>query len=251
MKILDNVTFTIPFKNDSIDRLTNLYLVVDYLSNYFDTNIYIGEEGNTLINKQFKNSILYFDFFDDNKGFNKCKILNELSKRCTTDIICSCDADCFLTLDQYVKSVELIMDNHADLVIPFDGTCYNIDRCYIESFKNYDLSCINLNKCSLRRKNTIGGINFYDRKKFIEWGMWNENFRAWGAEDDEFIHRVNKLNYKIINIDGYLYHLNHIRTEFGRPKNIYYSNNMREFNKIQNMVYEDLILYMKDWLWLK
>jgi len=251
VNILDNVTFTIPFKNDSVDRVTNLELVIKYLTNYFNTNIYIGEEGKETVKNLFGKSVLYFNYEDDNKGFKKCSILNDLAKRCTTDVICSCDADCFLLPDQYIKSVNSIINDETDLVIPFDGTCYNIDRCYVESFKNYDLSKINLSKCRLRRKNTVGGVNFYNRRKFLEWGMWNENFRAWGAEDDEFIHRISKLNYRIMNIKGCLYHLNHVRTEFGRPKNIYYSDNMNEFNKIRNMYKTDLLDYIKDWNWIK
>jgi len=246
---LNNVTFTIPFKNDSTDREENAHLVLDFLNHFFKPEIYFGEQGNSNFKASY--SVVHLNYDEPVKGFKKCKILNEMSRLSTLDIICSYDVDCFLCPEQIIEGVRMVLDDEADLVIPFDGTCYNVDRKYINNIKKFDLRSIDTNICRKRRLNTVGGVNIYNHKKFIEWGMWNEKFISWGGEDDEFVYRVKQLGYRIKRTRGSLYHLNHSRQIECTSRNTHYSTNKEILSKISKMSVPELKEYIKKWGWVK
>ena len=41
---MKDLTFTIPFRYDSEDRLRNLRTIIAYINKHFDTNIHVMEE---------------------------------------------------------------------------------------------------------------------------------------------------------------------------------------------------------------
>ena len=73
---LKEVTFTIPVRTDSQDRLDNLNLITSYISYHFDTNILIGEESFEPTLKPIENTT-YFHYPSDNQ-FGKWIALNIL-----------------------------------------------------------------------------------------------------------------------------------------------------------------------------
>jgi len=50
-----------------------------------------------------------------------------------------------------------------------------------------------------------------NKQKYTEAGMENENFFAWGPEDQERVKRWEILGYKVRKLDGAMYHLYHPR----------------------------------------
>ena len=82
-----------------------------------------------------------------------------------------------------------------------------------------------------------------------EIGGFNELFRGWGGEDDEFSLRARKLagTGKIVHGDQYdfnLYHLFHNRTTDCTEKQSGYQHNLRELRKVESMGVPELKHYI-------
>jgi hypothetical protein len=57
---LKDVTFVIPVRIDCIERLENIFLIIDYLYSLFDTNIIVLEsdkKNSNIIYRQFNNEV--------------------------------------------------------------------------------------------------------------------------------------------------------------------------------------------------
>jgi hypothetical protein len=81
--------------------------------------------------------------------------------------------------------------------------------------------------------------------------MENENMISWGPEDQERLSRVKKLNYNVGNIEGYLYHMDHMITQNSFCSNPLFKNNEKEFEKVNKMTTEELKEYIKGFAWVE
>jgi hypothetical protein len=100
--------------------------------------------------------------------------------------------------------------------------------------------------------NSVGGAIFYNKNKFIEYGMENENFISWGFEDIERGFRANMLGLKIARVAGILYHLNHPTSDnSSNVRHKAYIDNNRELNRVQSMNKFELQQYIKTWTWTR
>lgn len=231
-------TFLIPFKNDNIDRVINLNIILNYINNFFETSVCIVEQidnHKTNINiLQFNNInikhlVLNEKYSEAFSGIHKTKLYNiGISEIQTNNIICF-DADIILPIDQMLISRDNI-NNGCDYIFPFS-------EGYIEIIKNPDehrknlLNTYDFNKYKdyvfttqniinstpkssdkppgLVRGNPPGGCIFIKKTVYIDMGMENENFYGYGPEDQERKCRLEKFNYNTKIVPGYLYHLEH------------------------------------------
>lgn len=249
-------TFIIPINIDSIDRMVNLYLSLEYLKKYFNTNIYLGEMSNKykLDNIESKfNNIKYFKIKPNKYEFQRTIALNYLTKKVKTKVICIYDADVFMFKEQYIDSCNLILNEQYDMVIPHNGCFMDIDRSYINKFK-HKLDLYSIYEYTNKRFDDnyykgVGGALFFNTKSYKQAGMENTKFVNWGAEDEERYERMNKLGYKITFLSNPIFHLNHSRKFNEKPNNNTkeYLNNLKERDKIINMTKEELIGYIKTW----
>ena len=253
---LKDLTFLIPFRYDSFDRLNNLNLVLNYLKCNFICNILVGEEYS--VNPtctDLPKGCQWYGYTTKSEYFQKCKTMNNLFKESNTKYICLYDSDVFLPKLQYLDAYNLL-NGDVDIVLPYDGTVYNIPRS--DYIKILDACLdpklflkIDNSKYKTRRKNSIGGAIFFKSNTFRSGGMANENFKSWGAEDDELFYRFAKLEYKMRRVNGPMYHLDHFRSTNGRIRNPNYKNNMNEYNRIRDMSSEQLKLEIQNWTWIK
>ena len=248
---LSSVTFLIPISIDNPDREENLLSVIKYLDNNLDTNIIIAENccsPRLQYLKNIKNFKRITVPYDD--VFHKTKVLNEAFKCSDTEYICSYDSDVFVPIEQFVQSLNMLKDNVCDFIITYDGTCYNVPRNHRLDLEanNFDLP---INKFRKRRLNSLGGSVMFKSSVFMEGGMENENFKGWGGEDDERIHRFIKLGYRLERSHGALYHLDHIRSRDSIRIDSYYKKNLEELKKVSNMTKEKLSEYVRTWQWTK
>lgn len=181
---LTHVTFLIPFKKDSDERLRNINFVIKYLSKHFNTNISIMEqdtEQKFVLDLVSDNCKITYEFIKtDNYLFHRTKLLNLMAKKATTSVICLYDTDVIFTIDQYIHSYQAIITNACDMIFPYDGRFIN----YAGEPLNIILNSISLDGITEQmggcyNPNSVGGAIFYNKKKFIEYGMENENFVSW------------------------------------------------------------------------
>lgn len=248
---LKDVTFIIPIKIDSEDRLNNYKIIINHLTTLFDTNIIVCEsdvkpnEDLLKIHEDIK-----YVFYENTKGFfHRTKILNIMTKMSKTNIVCNYDTDVVFPEQQYISSVNKIKDG-CTMVFPYGGKFMNVPNKFFDLIKSNNFHEIDEDQLELAHPSSVGGAFFFDREKYISVGLENENFKSWGFEDNERVIRLTKLGLKICRVPGLLFHLNHQRGVDSVPENPFYNQNMNEFNKISSMTKSNLETYIKTWSWL-
>ena len=96
-----------------------------------------------------------------------------------------------------------------------------------------------------------GHTQFFKRESYIEGGMENENFKAWGPEDEEKHYRFPKLGYNIGRIFDWVYHLEHSRGDDSERTNIYFHDNLKLMEDIRGLSVEELRNYYNTQEYLK
>lgn len=249
---LKDVTFTIPVRIDTPARLRNIETIVKYLNTNFDTNILIGEESDRPQVSHLRTETDYIHYHTTDPMMRRTHVLNELAKEADTSIVVNYDTDVLFPIAQYVNSAQLIRDGKADMVYPYDGRFFGVhNEQDLGKFLNtLDLKQIRIQFMQHIRNDSVGGAIFWNKEKFIEGGMENENFISWGFEDDERVCRFKTLGYTIMRWPGILYHLNHPSSPNSASAHAYYDHNQNEFLKVKNMDETQLREYMKEWTWL-
>jgi len=269
---LTDTTFIIPVKIESDDRLRNAITVCCFLLSKFDTNILIKEVNSEPV---FENEALpqikefigdisnisyYFEKESDNTFFHKTRYFNELLSKCDTDVVSAYDIDVLLPVSSYLES-EKMCKGEYDLVYPFGfGTQENQVKWQKKVFasdelvshflnENFDFSIFE-SSCQEDRAQW-GHAQFFKRESYIKGGMENENFKAWGPEDEEKHYRFPKLGYNIGRIFDWVYHLEHSRGDDSERTNIYFHDNLKLMEDIRSLSADELRNYYNTQEYLK
>ena len=269
---LTDTTFIIPVKIESDDRLRNAITICCFLLSKFDTNILIKEVNSEPV---FENEALpqikefigdtsnisyYFEKESDDSFFHKTRYFNELLSKCNTDVVSAYDIDVLLPVSSYLES-EKMCKGEYDLVYPFGfGTQENQVKWQKKVFasdelvsdflnQNFDFSIFENH--SQKDRAQWGHAQFFKRTSYIEGGMENENFKAWGPEDEEKHYRFPKLGYNIGRVIDWVYHLEHSRGDDSERTNIYFHDNLKLMEDIRSLSGEELKNYYNTQEYLK
>lgn len=248
---LKDLTFTIPVRYDTDHRIENLKFVIEYLRHHFDTNIIILEEANE---KQFDWVDAKYKFIKtEDPCLHRTRCLNLMAKMADTPYIANYDTDVIFPVIQYVASMKDLRSGKSDGIYPYGGRFLETPRKYLKILQEngYNTDIINLKDCSTNHPESLGGAVLWNKRKFIEMGMENENFKSWGWEDNERYSRAKKLGIRVRRVSGPLFHISHKRLEDSKPNNRHYKKNEQEFQKVRAMKKEQLKKYVKEWDWVK
>lgn len=249
---LNDTTFIIPIRIDSIIRLENLLLTLDTLESNFETNIIVIEASyyNSGILKQLlSNTVLYHFIEDKDPIFHRTKHLNTISKQVTTDIIGIWDADIILETRQILEAVLQLRSGNCDYAYPYDGRFLDMSEIIRNhyllhkdiNFLKKHTSKMNLLYSSAKEADAPGGAFLISTEKYKLSGLENEAFYGWGAEDGERYYRWSILNYRNYRSKGPLFHLSHPRDQNGTIRSEYHEcKTMHEYDKVRNSTKEDL-----------
>lgn len=233
---LKDITFLIPLRLDSINRIENLQMCIEFILDNFNTKIKILEASsinNGILKKILPNEVKITYERDYDPIFHRTKYINRLIKSCNTSYAAIWDADVIVPSGQIATAVELLRSNTADFVLPYKDEFYDVSYFIRELyFRHRDINIFTRNKAKMRilyMPNPVGGGFLVNRKKYIESGMENENFYGWGHEDGERFNRWKILGYNIIQIHGSIFHLTHDR---GVNSN-FQSNLQKEYKQIE------------------
>lgn len=251
-----DLTFLIPTRIETEDRLRNIISSVSYLLKHIPAKVIVKEVSNREtfkfraipeIKKQVNTDNLSYLFEENNDPlFCKSKVLNDLIIASDTKVVANYDADCILPLSSYHQAYNAIYEDHVDLVYPYGcgiyqwRTEYSME-IYTEFINTLDISV--LDKKKQLSNSTIGWTQFVNRQKYIDSYMMNENFISWGCEDDEFYYRMSVLGNRIGRIDNYVYHLEHSRTHNSWFSNPNFNNNYQLWNQIKTFDKNQLVRY--------
>ena len=254
-----NLTFLIPTRIETEDRLRNIISVVSYLLKHTDAKVIIKEvaphnnflfRALPIIKKYVDVSNLTSLYEESNEPlFCKSKVLNDLIVESDTKFVANYDADCILPVESYHNAYAMLENDQADVVYPYQCGIYQWRSTYnmniFNSFMN-TLSTNVLDKDKSLSNSTIGWTQFIKRQTYIDCYMMNENFVSWGCEDDEFYFRMSTLGNRIARVNNYVYHLEHSRTHNSWFSNPNFNNNYNLWNTIKTFDRNQLVNYYKD-----
>tara|TARA_B100002019_G_scaffold166802_1_gene144231 strand:+ start:60 stop:884 length:825 start_codon:yes stop_codon:yes gene_type:complete len=263
-----SLSFLMPCRIESPDRLRNVVSSVGYLAkNFPDCKIIIQE-----VDKQsvFREKVIphltnLFGKYPENIShrfeeskeafFHKTRILNDLLLAADTDIVFNYDVDVVYPLSSYSTAYNMITQGGYDAVYTFGCGIYQWAVQYNEVvFHNFlksgfDTSVLDSN--SRLSPSVMGWGQMIKRQVQIDAGLWNENFISWGAEDCEFHYRIPALGYKVGRINDFVYHLDHSRTFNSHYNNPKFMDNHNLWQAIRTWDKETLVKYYSQQDYLK
>lgn len=218
MKIdLEDVTFLIPVRIDSVARLENLVMVTEYLLKNFKTKLLVLEASsyqNGLLKKLLGNRVRYLFVEDKDPVFYRTKYLNIMTEEADTSFVGIWDSDVLVPKVQILEAISCLREG-VEVAFPYDGvfrdTTDVIRECY---FKNRKMGFLLRNKDKMPKiygENANGGAILVDKASYILAGKENEEYYGWGPEDYDRYERWQTLGFKIYRSQGCLFHLTHPR----------------------------------------
>lgn len=252
---LDDVTFLILVRIDSVERLENLYIILNYLRKYFITNISVLEADDvSKIDKTRLPVSIEYEFVEDKADrIFRAKYYNYLTRKSNTPIISIYDVDVVIPINQITLAVEKISEGVCDVASPYNGSFISIDKLSKTVFSKLldaDFFEYNVGKYFAGTHRSYGGAIFLNRDKYINAGLENENINGWGPDDIERVKRLHILGYCIERIPGNLYHLPHPRLQNSGYQTIEERcEMMEEYLKICSYSDAELQIYVNTWPW--
>ena len=260
-----DLTFLIPTRIETEDRLRNIISSVSYLLRHTTAHVIVKEVAprNTFLFRALPEIRKYADttnlthlYEETNEPlFCKSKVLNDLIVESSSRVVANYDADCILPVSSYQEAYDLIINDKADIVYPYQcgiyQWCADFNMEIFTEFVNSWSGTVVLDKNKRLSNSTIGWCQFIDRQKYIDSYMMNENFVSWGCEDDEFYFRMSTLGHRIARLDNYVYHLEHGRTHNSWFSNPNFNNNYQLWNTIKTFDRDQLVKYYESQDYLK
>lgn len=239
---LEDITFLIPVRIDSIERLENILTNVNSLLRVSHTNITVLEAdnyNNRILERLLPSEVKYIFRRNDDPIFHRTKYINEMAKISTSKIICIWDSDVIVDVIQLEQAKDAIIENNYDVSFPYDGKFYEVTNIirdiYIESL-DFSILSSNISKFTLLYNGIQnGGGILISTASFNATGCEDESFYGWGPEDWNRIEKWNILGLKIFRSPGPLFHLSH-------PRNI----NSKYNSKIQQRRLNQLLYDTRD-----
>ena len=249
---LTKTTFIIPLRIETDDRMRNIVTTLIYLTRNFDTKVIVKEvdkesvyerEVLPLLEQALEPDMLasIHHIFEksDEFTFHRTKILNDMLWMVDTPVVANYDSDIILPLESYINATNMIAKGwvHPDaeggepvkIIYPYGFGDYQF-QCHVgdnevTNFINSGFNFEYFNGHMRQWDAKYGFCQFFDTEEYKKLGGENENFIAYGYEDDERHFRFNLLS-SVGRIHEYVYHLEH-----GRTKNSWFNNPHCENNK--------------------
>lgn len=256
---MNDLTYIIPTRIESEDRLKNIITSVSYLlKNFPEAKVIVKEvsgratfkfralpEIQKVVNTQ---NLKYV--FEENSDvlFHKTRILNDLIMLADTSVICSHDVDVIYPVSSHQNAYKLIKENKFDVIYPYGCGVYQYQVDYpMDIFgkflsSGFDMKVIQ-SRCNIQ-SSTIGWTQFYSKDAVLKGGLWNENFLSWGAEDCEFYFRFNSLGFRVGRINDWIWHFEHSRTHNSHYNNPKFMDNHNLWQWIRRQDKNTVIKYM-------
>ena len=256
---MKDLTYIMPTRIESEDRLKNIITSVTYLLKNFPEATVIVKEVSDQATFKFRaipeikkyvsvDNLQYI--FEENMEdlFHKTRILNDLILMAKTKVVCSHDVDVIYPVSSHQQAYQTILNGEADVIYPYGCGVYQFQVDYpTEVFQSFLESGFDMKVIDTRcrtESSTIGWTQFYSREKVIAGGMWNENFLSWGAEDCEFYFRFNTLGYKVGRINDWIWHFEHSRTHNSHYHNPKFMDNHNLWQWLREQDKDTIVKYM-------
>jgi hypothetical protein len=267
-------TFVTHVRVDSLDRLNNLQLILNFYSRFFPNSKFILIEDGAEHDKRF-DGLQYprrtsFYFLKNSGVYHRTKALNYGMFKATTSCVVSLDTDCIIDPKSLQACFNNISKQQASLAWPCNGYFIDTSRVFINANEHdcsqiyslcYDefiqiknptvgqiTSAFSI-RCTPDSHISKGGIVVFDTEIFTALGGYNEKFIGWGAEDDEIDTRYKMFQQPTYrDAKGVCFHIEHRGAT--RHSNPFYRQNCLESDKVGMMSLTELQYYISTWDWI-
>lgn len=215
---LSDLSFILLVRLDTIERLENILFVTKYLTSHITASVMVLESSsynNGLLKNLLDKGIKYAFNEDPDPVLFRTKLLNGITRTVKTPYISVWDTDVIVPVSQIVKAVELLRNEEADFVYPYEkyllDTSPILRKMFLQDPK-IDFLLQNMKKMKeMYPPNPLGGAFLANLESYKKSGLENESFYGWGMEDGERFYRWENMGYKIKRVPGPLFHLSHPR----------------------------------------
>ena len=254
---LDTLTFLLPVRIDSPERLANLMAAVRFYSESTDAKFIVLEADDTPKASEVKDlgSRIRYEFVKDgNPVFHHARFNNMLLSMARTCHAAIWDVDAIAPADQVREAFRMIAEKGHTLAYPYDGSYWCVGETFSALFRRTLDICVlrdfPQSRYLLCGYHSVGGAVLVNAARYAECGWDNENFIGWGPEDAERFKRLEILGRKPGRVAGPLFHLHHPRgLNSGDFREEVALSTKMEYCRICSMDRQSLLDEIRDWRW--
>jgi hypothetical protein len=251
-----DLSFVIPIRVDTPDRLENCGAILRFLTRYFpDSEIQLVEQDlhtqTGSLREMFPHVVWHFEA--DAGYFSRGRAINTGLLKATRRVVCAYDTDILIDPRALRTSCKLILENRWPIVIPFNLIFVEVSgerrAALIDSLDIQGLCAITRlshvpRQPEIASRILSGAIMACDRETVLMEGGYNRKMVSYGWEDIEFFKRFEKLGYYSYMLSSFnLIHLDHRRGPDSRVNEMY-DVNKREFDRVVRMSPAELRAYV-------
>lgn len=255
---IENLTFIIPIRVDTEDRIYNCETILRFIEKRFPLSevILIEQDDFSKTDSLVKRFSQVRKIFTKNEGrFSKTRAMNLGITLASRPYICVYDTDVLIHPDAIFHALKILEAGIIRIVIPFNLIFADVSgNLRAEISRTLDLETYgkisSLNAMprheDLKVRVLNGGIMLACREIVALEGGYNKKMISYGWEDTEFFKRLNKLGYYSVMLSDYnLIHLDHRRGPDSRINEMY-DRNRQEFEKVIAMSRRELRSYVEN-----
>lgn len=256
-KNMADLTFIIPIRVDTEDRIHNCSTVLRFLEKNFPlSEVLLIEQADVSCTDDLASHFANVKkFFDHNTGrFSRSNAMNLGISLATRPYICMYDSDILIHPMAIYRSVMILKSRITRIVIPFNMIFADVSgKLKEEISKNLDVGRFGRisslaaipDNADLKIRILNGGILLADRNVIALEGGFNKKMISYGWEDTEFFKRFDKLGYYSFMLSEFsLVHLDHRRGPDSKINEMY-DINRQEFEKVIAMNRKQLRKYVE------
>ena len=218
----------------NIQRWNNLKRVLDWLNGFSGVEIIIVEQ-DTHSKIEHLNFPAKHIFTKTNLPFNRSWGFNVGLKNSNSDIIVFTDCDLIMEPNSFISAIKKIEE--YDMVSPYSSVVdLNPEESQLQMESIFRINRPGRGEEDHQKINICGGITIFKKEAILKVGGWNEDFWAWGAEDD---YQTIKVNFFLRSYEqkGRCFHLYHDRDA---PDQKWYQRNLQILQNAKKMSMEEI-----------
>lgn len=228
---LNDITFLIAVRIDTVQRLENLLTTIRYLEKQAHTHIHVleaNELDNRVLSKCLSRKTRYCFVEDNDPVFYRTKYFNRMTCEVETPFIALWDADVIVEKNALTEGIASLRTGEYEVVYPYNTQFYEVPEILRKLFiKKPDIRLLTghikqmrlLYNCAM-----VGGAVLLNKDKYIQAGMENEKHYGWGNDDWDRYYRFLQLGYSIRHTGNVLFHLTHPRSANSRFRSVTQEN---------------------------
>jgi hypothetical protein len=248
--VLDDVSFIIPVRIDTADRLANVKALCRQLTNTYTCKVLIGCEDPDSLRSVLPSEVEVIRVVGNpDHPFHMNRVTNEVAKCATTPIRVHLDTDSLIPPEQLLEAVRIIRDGEADLVFPF-SFAIGVPQGERTSFSTGQLNIERIENPRPMVGVPTGLSQIWNGDSFAQAGTENEFMIGWAPEDAERVIRIQKLGMRISRVVGPIFHMDHENVAGRDAQSEFHEVSQTELERIDNLSHEELVADIASWPWL-